>query len=201
MTFLAASTTQAMSSGSMSDALKIVLTALLTVCVFVIGQMIQRLFIEPIQEQRKTVARVAHAVTFYRNQHNVFKFNSPKDQEERKEWIEKDVEANERIRSLAGDLRASMAAIPLYGLLEAFRLVTPKDMIRRVVHELFFWSKLDPRAELSIRRIRGLLDLQFNEPQSGAAIDEFEKETDEIVARKTGKKRDLSAGGRSLKRS
>ncbi|HEV2292260.1 MAG TPA: hypothetical protein VGR35_00295 [Tepidisphaeraceae bacterium] len=39
----------------MSEPLKIALTAVGGVVIFVLGQIIQRLFIEPIQDQRRTI--------------------------------------------------------------------------------------------------------------------------------------------------
>jgi hypothetical protein len=40
-------------------------TALIAVVVFVAGQILQRFVLEPIQEQRRLMGKIAHALLFY----------------------------------------------------------------------------------------------------------------------------------------
>jgi hypothetical protein len=47
----------------MSERLKIALTALAGISVFVLGQTVHRWLIDPIQEQRRLVGKIIHAVT------------------------------------------------------------------------------------------------------------------------------------------
>jgi hypothetical protein len=49
----------------MSEALKIAITAVVGIAVFVIGQLIQKLLIEPIHEQRKSIGEVLYVVDYY----------------------------------------------------------------------------------------------------------------------------------------
>jgi hypothetical protein len=51
----------------MSEGLKIALTALAGIIVFIIGQIIVKSIIEPIQEQRRTIGDIAHALKYYKN--------------------------------------------------------------------------------------------------------------------------------------
>ena len=54
----------------MSEGLKIALTAVSGVGIFVIGQIIQKWFIEPIQEQRKLVGEIVYSLAFHANLFN-----------------------------------------------------------------------------------------------------------------------------------
>src|SRR5215210_1104527 len=51
----------------MSEGLKIVLTAASGVGIFVIGQIMQKWFIEPIQEQRKLVGDIVYSLVYHAN--------------------------------------------------------------------------------------------------------------------------------------
>jgi hypothetical protein len=51
----------------MSEALKVALTALVGIIVFVLGQVVQKTFIEPIQEQRRLVEKIIHALAYFAN--------------------------------------------------------------------------------------------------------------------------------------
>jgi hypothetical protein len=90
----------------------ILVTASLTFCLgilsFVISQFIQRLYIEPAQEMRKTIGRIAHALLFHANagpRRQLNEFVTGLDPEELS-GVRRD------LRSLASDLRAAYAALP-----------------------------------------------------------------------------------------
>ena len=51
----------------MSEALKIAFTALGAVIVFVIGEIVVKFLIEPIQEQKKLIGEIAGSIIFYSN--------------------------------------------------------------------------------------------------------------------------------------
>jgi hypothetical protein len=95
----------------MSEPLKIALTAVTGVLIFVLGQIIQRWFIEPIQDQRKVVGKIAYALTFYANAgtkvHIQLTSGIPSDGEK----------FMDHIRGLAADLMATRRTIPLYGVM------------------------------------------------------------------------------------
>ena len=54
-------------SGQMSEGLKIGLTAVAGIIVFVLGQIIQKWFTEPIQEQRKLAGDIVYSIIFHSN--------------------------------------------------------------------------------------------------------------------------------------
>jgi|SRR5215212_4524461 len=108
------------------------LTAGLTVfggaVVLVVGQIIQRFYLEPIQEQRKIIGEIAYALIYDANVvRELF-------DEER---------ANEtatRLRRLASSLRATVRTIPSYGFFSRQGWVPPADNVMRASRELIGWS-------------------------------------------------------------
>jgi len=131
-------------NSSMSDLFKIVLTAvvgaLLGIFGFVVGQIIQKLFIEPIQEQRKIIGRIAYALTYWVN---ISELDTPQQIELLEPWqtqrAEKVKEAAHAVRELASDLRASIKTIPWYGLMEKLRFVVSRRDIGLVTYLLIQW--------------------------------------------------------------
>jgi hypothetical protein len=101
----------------MSETLKIVATAAAGIAVFVAGQIIIKWFIEPIQEQRKIIGEIAHALTYYTDYY-AFDTN-----------IETISAGMMRLRNLAAELNKNLMATPCYGLLTFFRLVRPRKVI------------------------------------------------------------------------
>lgn len=108
----------------MSEGLKITLTAVVGIAVFVVGQIIQKWFIEPIQEQRKTFGEIVHALVFYAN---VDIDLTPKERID---------EAQKQFRSLSSSLRKSLALIPCYRLLAFLRIVPSQVNILSASSEL-----------------------------------------------------------------
>src|SRR5437773_2733320 len=92
----------------MSDIVKITFAG---VCTFVVGQILQRLFIEPIQEFQRARGKVASALSRYFSVGGVFT-----NEEGETIWGDPEVlqKVGEEIRLLAGDIRACAAVIPFY---------------------------------------------------------------------------------------
>jgi hypothetical protein len=82
-------------SGVMTAAITVVLGFV----VFVLGQIAQRFFIEPIQEQRRVIGEIAYVVLYYGN---VGSFATPELRQE----------ALQTLRKLSGQLRASLWTVP-----------------------------------------------------------------------------------------
>lgn len=123
----------------MSEGFKIALTALLGIGVFVAGQLLQRILVEPLQDLRKTIGKIAHALTFYANfmhyQPSPFQDGSGVGKPP-----EKMEEASLEIRRLASDLRAIPLVIPGYGALALLGCVPSHDAIDVASSNLIGWS-------------------------------------------------------------
>src|SRR5688500_377375 len=130
----------------MSEPLKIMLTALVAVCVFVVGQFIQRLIVEPIQEQWRTIGKIVGALTVYQN---TWLFASVwRTQRDAGAASESHPELNAAtvaLRQLAADLRTSLYTLPLYGLWAAFGFVKKRRIVEEVANELLLWHGFTER--------------------------------------------------------
>jgi hypothetical protein len=124
---------------AMSEGFKITLTAFGAIVVFSVGQIVQRLFIEPVQEQRRVVGRIAYALTFYANAGAIVSIKALKlrDGESFSADTEPSVVA---VRGLAADLLATRATIPFYRLMAVCRLVVPYDAVKQASSEMIGWS-------------------------------------------------------------
>src|SRR5438874_13832645 len=98
----------------MSETLKIALTAVAGIVVFVLGQIVVKLFIDPIQEQWKLRGKIVHTLSFYAM---LDREKAPA--ELVKEW-------SFALRTLASQLQAT-TAIPAYRLLSILRLVLKRE--------------------------------------------------------------------------
>ncbi len=116
----------------MSEAMKIALTALAAVLVFVIGQIIVRIFIEPLQEQRGVIGRIAHALIFY---HGISK-DAPGDRPTR----EQVAAAQTALRGLAADLRSTLTCLPWYRGFSIVRLAYSQKTVKQVAYRLMRWE-------------------------------------------------------------
>jgi hypothetical protein len=103
-------------------------TALLAVLVFVFTQSFLKLVLEPIQEQKKLIGEVAHALLFYANVGPV-----GASEEERSR-------AREALRGLAGQLRASLWTIPFYDTLARMGRVPKREDLLEASTQLVGWS-------------------------------------------------------------
>jgi hypothetical protein len=110
-------------------------TALLAVVAFLAGQAVLRFVVEPIQEQRRLIGDVAHAVLFYANVYHLEMFEHPNEQ--RRAELD---EARTTLRGLAGRLQASLWTIPAYDTLTRIGWVRKKEDILTASRELVGWS-------------------------------------------------------------
>jgi len=117
----------------MSEALKITLTALVGVVVFVIGQVVVKFLIEPLQEQKKLLGEIAGSLVFYSNvgagmeQHYYEQIKALNKSDDplkeiaidryrdilRNHWRKSD-EASTTLRRQASELLGKTHAVPLY---------------------------------------------------------------------------------------
>lgn len=162
----------------MSEGMKIVLTAVvgavLGIISFVFGQVIQRMFIEPIQAQRLIIGRIAHALTYWSNiwqQRDL----PPEQRAEHEDDLKR---ASEAIRQLASDLRASIRPIPLYGFMESLNFVVSRKDIGFVSYLLMQWQ-LRMKSEwiaLVDKIIQNRLKITFGNEAAAEDIQKFVNE-------------------------
>lgn len=107
----------------MSEGLKIALTAVTGVAVFVLGQIIQKLLIEPIQKQKEAIGEVLYVIDYY------ISLNMGLDHETR-------VEARKWITRATSNLYRSTETIPAYGLVSFFRLAPKRSVINAIKHDV-----------------------------------------------------------------
>jgi hypothetical protein len=96
--------------------------------IFVIGQIVTRFVLEPIQEQARTVGRIAFCLLAY----------ADLDPESHK--IDRLDEASRALRELAAQLRASRRVIPGYPLFALIRFVISKRVLLESSAALIHWS-------------------------------------------------------------
>lgn len=142
----------------MSEGTKIALTVLTGVAVFVLGQIIQRLFVEPIQQQRATIGKIVHAITYLRN---------VSAGHEGLIITEDPMTVHRTIRGLAADLRVSKRVIPLYNFTAFLGLALPKSVVNECCSCLIGWSNMLHKDEgqakyKNIERLEDLLDAQLD---------------------------------------
>jgi hypothetical protein len=113
----------------MSAAWTPVITVLGGVFVFVGGQIVQRFFLEPIQEQRRIIGEIASLLLYYDNVGRYKPFESE---------THEDIAST--LRKLAGELRRTRSTIPVYRLLERTRLVPKTDNVIKASAHLTGWS-------------------------------------------------------------
>ena len=110
-------------------------TAFLAVLVFLAGQAVLRFVFEPIQEQRRLIGEVAHALLFYANVYHLHAFKQP-DEEQQEDLAE----AKKALRALAGRLRASLWVVPFYDPLARLGWVPKKEHVLEAANQLVVWS-------------------------------------------------------------
>lgn len=99
--------------------MEIFLTILSGVIVFILGQLALKLLIEPIQEFRKTVADIAHALIEYAN---IYANPGVVGNESEKK-------ASEELRKLSSRLNAQMYLIPFYQIIAKIFGLPPRDKL------------------------------------------------------------------------
>jgi len=103
----------------MSEALKIALTAVAGVGVFVLGQIIQKWVVEPIQDQRRAIGELIYQLAYYCSQHEGYSFDLQK-------------EARQSFRACTSQFIQSTAAIPAYRFFSHLHLVPSSSTIDKV---------------------------------------------------------------------
>jgi hypothetical protein len=115
-----------------ADIVKPFLTSLSTIVpatvIFVLGQILTRFVLEPIQDQARTVGRIAFSLLAYADY-------TPDSQSS-----EKLEEASNNLRELAAQLRASRRVIPCYYVLSLLRCVISKRILLESSADLILWS-------------------------------------------------------------
>lgn len=162
--------------------MEIFLTILSGVIVFILGQLVLKLLIEPIQEFRKTVADIAHALIEYAN---IYANPGGVSHESEKK-------ASEELRKLSSRLNAQMYLIPFYQIIAKLFRLPPRDKLVGAASDLIglsngvFKSASDlvlPNLERS-ERIRITLGIyvpenermNLSKPQPKNALERMEQE-------------------------
>lgn len=100
-----------------------------------VTQSFLKLVLEPIQDQRKLIGDVAHALLFYKNVYHPESFGPPDDR--RRDELD---EARKTLRGLAGRLRASLWTIPFYNTLARLGRVRNTEDVLEASTQLIGWS-------------------------------------------------------------
>lgn len=107
------------------------------VVVFVVGQLIIRMLVEPILAQRKTIGEIAYHLVYFANASELAGFTK----ETHPQAVHNDpVEVVRKIRGLASELRASLAIIPAYGVLQRLGMVLPDRDVLAASAAMIGWS-------------------------------------------------------------
>jgi hypothetical protein len=132
-----------------------IITVVSGVIVYILGQILQRFILEPLAEQRKVIAEVAFAMTFYVGVGHI----NEADPEER---LEKLLDSKAILRTLAGRLRATVWTIPFYNQLAFFRIVRRRKAIFDASTALIGFSNALVRAGGDYMGQKKLIDEALN---------------------------------------
>jgi hypothetical protein len=116
-----------------------VLTVLIGVTVIVLGQIAQRFFIEPIQEQKKVLGEVTFAVRYYSGT-LLFGVGTVPQHHELVGSPEVRKEASETLYKLSAEVRASLSKVPRYPVFERLGFVEKKETVEEVALKLQGWA-------------------------------------------------------------
>ncbi len=111
----------------MSEVLTAAITVVLGFVVFVFGQIAQRFFIEPIQEQKRVIGKIAYTVVYYGNVGKIVK-------------AELREEAQRTLRKLSGRQHATLWTVPQYRRFESLGAVEKRDNVIAAYTGLIGWS-------------------------------------------------------------
>jgi hypothetical protein len=103
------------------------LTVVIGVVVFVLGQIAQRFFIEPVQEQRTLRKEIAHLVYSYDTTRSL-----------KKSGLQQ--EASRNLRRLSGQLLSTLWTVPYYRLFESVRAVRKQGDVLAASAALAGWA-------------------------------------------------------------
>ena len=109
--------------GMMSELLTAGFTVALGFIVFVLGQFIQRLCIEPIQEQKRVIGEIAYLLDYYGNVASAAQAGLAE-------------EASRELRRLAGELRSTLRTVLGYRFFAFLGVVEKKDDVITATTEL-----------------------------------------------------------------
>lgn len=156
-----------------------IIAAAVALILFVITQAILKFIIEPVQEQKKLLGEIAHALVYYDNAYldeTLIQGLARIDRtalEQRREELR---EASKEIRDLAGRLSGSLWTIPYYDVFGLLDRVPKRNNVLFAVAELRGWSNGleggDAGTRTALRReaIARLLGITRRElPSSGDA--------------------------------
>jgi hypothetical protein len=181
-------TTQAAGTDNIRELLKVVLTAsigaILGILSFVLGQLIEKMFIEPIQAQRQIVGKIAHAMTYWLTAYEQKSLPQPLIAEHEKHLKE----ASDAIRHLAAELRASITTIPLYGLMEKLPFVVSRHDIKFIGYLLMQWQlRMDSQViALIVKELQRMLKTEIKSEQADKDIQNW-VETNKIFLHWNGR--------------
>ena len=151
----------------MSEGLKIALTAVAGVTVFVLGQIVQKWFIEPIQEQRKLVGDIVYSIVLHSNLFNyrdhlravgqirrqLDNLNAADAAQLNEAYDllkERTAEGTDHLRRLSSRIHGSIQVIPCYWLLETLRIAYNRDALYDVASKLVQWAQ-NPELETTVQ--------------------------------------------------
>jgi hypothetical protein len=144
------------------DWLIILGTVLAGTLIYVLGQLVQRLALGPILEQRRIIGEIASALLFLSNVTTRqapagYTFMQP----------EEPIDALRRIRSLAARLHATRWSIPVYGVWAALHLVPCRTAVEAAVVGLVGWANSlgEPSVDQHRQRVMRALELPGAEQQ------------------------------------
>jgi len=141
----------------MSEGLKIALTAVGGIAVFVVGQIVQKWFIDPIQEQKKLVGEIIYSLIFYTNlpdyregYHQIsnvrfkgekIEGSDPKHVDELYFRYQKTIdEGLNKLRELSSRVYPSIQLIPCYWILQTVGIVHKRKKLYEVAWKLQEWA-------------------------------------------------------------
>ena len=138
--------------------MSVFLTIISGVAVFVIGQIILKLFVEPWQLQRECIAKIAHHLLLYANVYSNPGVGTD----------EANREASAETRKLAAELIASCRRIPFYDVLSSWKLFPKMEQILEAQKNLIGLSNSthsgDPLHNASRSdKIKEALGIKFGE--------------------------------------
>jgi hypothetical protein len=113
-------------------------TVITGVFVFVLGQIAQRFFIEPIQEQKRSLGEVVFAVRYYSGTLLFGASTGPWHYKAGTQEVRK--EASETLYKLSAEVRASLSTVPCYQVFERLGFVKKKETVEEVALKLQGWA-------------------------------------------------------------
>lgn len=118
-------------------------TVLSGTLVFILGQILQRFVLEPIQKYKSTVGRIDNKLKFYANILTNTIFGQDKNMM---------VEITDTMRNLSCDIESDYKQIPFSAFFSKIRVVESKKDVTRVAQGLIFLSNAGGRRDSGIER-------------------------------------------------